>query len=253
MATDDVTAIKIGDGEKRVRIVHLSDTHFHHDQIYLPRLPPGDVLVHSGDFCTTGWSRLFKTPDYDHHIQQINDFFSKVPHKHKLFVGGNHDMAIAGRRQEDIQKILPEVTYLQDSGVNIEGINFYGSPWTAYKWKSYNRAFVRKWGKFEHHWDDIPTGTDVLVTHMPPHGIRDMGRQDFSLFQNRRDTCNVCSQTHEGRCHLGCPKLRHAILNRVKPKLHCFGHLHGSAGLHVIDETTFSNAALSIRVFDYYV
>lgn len=253
MAEDDVTPIKIGDGEKRVRIVHVSDTHLHHAE-YLKRLPAGDILVHSGDFCTIGWSRVAKTPDYNEHIRQINDFFSKVPHKHKIFVAGNHDMAIAGRKQEDVQKMLPEVTYLQDSGITVEGIHFYGSPWTAYNWKSYNRAFVRKWGKFEHHWNDIPTETDVLVTHIPPFGVQDMRREGFSLFRRRRrGTCDVCSKIHEGLFHQGCQRLRETILNRVRPKLHCFGHLHGSSGVKVTDDTTFSNAALSIRVFDYYV
>lgn len=221
MAGSQQAVVRVGNVDdpdaKTVRIVHVSDTHLHHATHYLPKLPAGDILVHSGDFCTIGWSRLFKTPDYASHIDQINQFFSQVPHAHKILVGGNHDMAIASRRQDEIQKLLPSVTYLQDSDVTLAGIKFYGSPWTAYKWTSYNTAFVQKWGAFEHHWDAIPTDTDVVVTHMPPHGIRDMARREkFRRVTGHEGRCDVCSETHPGLCHRGCPRLRDTILNRVR-------------------------------------
>ena len=62
-----------------MRIVCLSDTHNCNEQI---EVPDGDILLHSGDATSVG------------NIVQINAFnqwFSKLPHKYKIFVAGNHD------------------------------------------------------------------------------------------------------------------------------------------------------------------
>jgi Icc-related predicted phosphoesterase len=52
-------------------------------------------------------------------------------------------------------------------------------------------------------------GTDVLITHGPPLGILD---------QSRRRTP-----------HLGCEELAEAV-EKIAPRLHLFGHIHGGHG-----------------------
>lgn len=42
---------------------------------------------------------------------------------------------------------------------------------------------------------------------------------------------------------VGCKILRDEILNRVKPKLMVFGHIHEDHGVTKIGNTTFVNAA----------
>lgn len=233
----------IENGTKKIRIVHISDTHMQHNR-FLPNIPDGDILVHSGDFCRIGWKRLLVTPDNDGFLRSINEFFEKLPHKHKIFVAGNHDMVFDIGSCEEVQKKLPNVTYLQDSSVSIEGINFHGSPWTLYKWTSYNRGFCRERGKIEHFWDKISADTNVLITHLPPHGIMDTFPKKFQLFK-------------KVYLHGGCPSLRKTIHERVRPELHLYGHAHGVAGVESVDETVFSNAAFPHRelanVFDYYI
>jgi predicted phosphohydrolase len=54
----------------------------------------------------------------------LNDFFAKIPHKHKIFVAGNHDIMFDGQSCEDVQKKLPNVTYLQDSSVYYSDFSF---------------------------------------------------------------------------------------------------------------------------------
>jgi Icc-related predicted phosphoesterase len=59
------------------------------------------------------------------------------------------------------------------------------------------------------HWDLIPDGTHILVTHGPAYGILDtVGR---------------------GSQHLGCAELLDA-LNRVRPAIFACGHIHGGYG-----------------------
>jgi len=62
----------------------------------------------------------------------------------------------------------------------------------------------------------------VLVTHTPPYGILD------------------CINTGE---HVGCEDLRRA-LQRVKPKIHVFGHIHEDRGVVEQNGTTFINACI---------
>lgn len=192
----------VENSERKVRIVHISDTHLEHER-FLPHIPDGDILVHSGDFCKIGWKRLLVRPDYSGFFRSFQEFFGKLPHKHKVFVAGNHDIMFDKHYTKNVQELLPNVTYLQDSSINIEGINFHGSPWTFYKWTSYNRGFCREQGNIEHNWDKIPNETNVVVTHLPPYGIMDTFPRKFRPFSKVYD-------------HGGCKVLRQTVLERVR-------------------------------------
>ena len=62
------------------RIVVISDTHGKHSPLILP---DGDILVHCGDFCGRG--------QYQDALRFIG-WFQSQPHKHKIFIAGNHDL-----------------------------------------------------------------------------------------------------------------------------------------------------------------
>jgi len=64
----------------------------------------------------------------------------------------------------------------------------------------------------------------VLVTHGPPAGVRDR--------TSARD-----------RTHAGCVDLRDAV-ERIRPALHVFGHIHEGYGVERRDNTLFVNAAV---------
>lgn len=123
-------------------ILHISDTHGLHGR--LGALPPADVLVHSGDFTHSGTE------------QEALDFlnwFIALDYPHKIFVVGNHDLCLWDA--ESIEDLPANVHFLQDRGVTIEGVCFFG---LGYK----------------HQEDLIPKGgVDVLVTHEPPLEILD--------------------------------------------------------------------------------
>jgi Icc-related predicted phosphoesterase len=68
-------------------------------------------------------------------------------------------------------------------------------------------------------WDKIPNDTDVLITHGPPHGILDLNSE--------REKC-------------GCEELLLAV-NRVRPKIHIFGHIHEAYGEVKLNGTHFIN------------
>jgi len=210
------------------RIVAISDTHGLHLQ--LPALPDGDVLIHTGDFCAHG--------DMVDCIKFFN-WFNTKPHKHKIVIAGNHDIFMdvnylnGGGNQSAIDMLIPEgVTYLNDSGCEVEGIKFWGSPIqpTFFNW-----AFNRERGEdIQQHWDLIPEDTDVLLTHGPCFGILDES-VEYINFRLRI--------VRNARVHVGCKDLRNAI-DRIKPSLHICGHIHGAYGDYYNLGTTFVNASV---------
>lgn len=183
-------------------------------------IPDGDVLVHCGDFTWKGRPQ---------EIQSFNDWLGTLPFKKSniLVCAGNHDMMLEDD-PERAEAMLTNCTYLKDSGTTIDGISFYGSPWQPV---FHNWAFNLERGSEEMKavWAKIPTGVDVLITHAPPNGVMDL----CSDHLDRTKLVNV-----------GCKILRDEVFNRVKPKVHCFGHIHSGYGQLSNDQTTFINASI---------
>ena len=189
-----------------MRIVLLSDTHAQHDDL---DVPDGDVLIHAGDFCSTGTL---------HEVESFGRFLARLPHAHKVVVAGNHDFACEETPQE-AREALGEVHYLFDSGVELDGVRFWGSPWQPV---FMNWAFNLPRGEpLRAVWERMPSDVDVLVTHGPPHGILD--------------------ETHRGQ-HVGDEALRQRVL-AVRPRLHLFGHIHEARGATEQSGVRFINGA----------
>lgn len=193
---------------KSMRLVLLSDTHTFHDQV---QVPDGDVLCHAGDMGLRG------TPA---EIQPCLDWLNAQPHKHVVAIAGNHDFAFEKWPQ---QLKLGRINYLENSSVNIDGKNFYGSPVTPWflDW-----AFNVQRGKaIKEYWNMIPDAglVDVLLTHGPPIGILD--------------------QSLPGRSeNLGCEELAKQV-KISKPLVHAFGHIHGSYGKRTYRDIQFFNCS----------
>lgn len=192
-----------------MRLVVISDTHSLHDKI--DSLPDGDVLVHAGDFMNSGYD--------PQDISSFNRWLGEQPFKHRVVIAGNHDRYFQAAPQQ-AQALLTNAIYLENSGVTIDGVSFWGSPYTP---EFLHWAFMYPQGPAARlYWDQIPANLDVLITHGPPYGILD--------------------QTAPGEAHLGCEELLHAI-EQKKPKVHLFGHIHGGAGTFQNESTRFVNAA----------
>ena len=205
--------------QRKVRIVHISDTHLQHDAFYDQGLiPDGDILIHSGDFdFYTHRRRLFYESDYHRQMAAMNAFFSRLPHKHKIFVAGNHETNLPRHSRDQIQRDLPSAIYLQDSFVDLEGIRIYGAPWTGYRWFSLARSFTDYYSQLDRKWDLIPDDVDVLVTHSPPYGILDILNTPWIANCFRSEPrCELCATTHVNQMHSGSQSLLDTIVNRVK-------------------------------------
>lgn len=191
-----------------MRIVVTSDTHGKHDN--LPELS-GDVLIHCGDFCDG-----FKPDASD--LDRIEDWFGRQRFRHILCTGGNHDF-VAQERDLDSEPLFQNATYLVDSGVEIEGIRFYGAPWipTLQSW-----AYYLPDDELRAKWELIPDETDILITHTPPWHMLDSPRNPA--------------------IHCGCSHLA-ARIAELDLKLHCFGHNHASYGREELNGTIFLNAS----------
>jgi Icc-related predicted phosphoesterase len=201
-----------------MEITFISDTHWlvrdaADRQDLADMLPGGPILVHAGDVSGRGTEM---------EITKFLDWFSELPYMHKVLIAGNHDFFFEIAKPKEVEELLskyPGITYLNDSGVTIEGIKFWGSPVTPF---FHNWAFNRYPNEIQKHWDLIPEGVDVLITHGPPHDILDFTEYD--------------------RMAVGCPKLLEKV-KQVKPKVHVFGHIHEARGKKEIDGTLFINAS----------
>lgn len=197
------------------RIVCISDTHEYHESLGISRMPKGDILIHSGDFTNIGQLRA---------IANFGAWLSALDYKHKIVIAGNHDMLFEKDprlARKTLRAACPNVIYLQDEEVVVEGLKIWGSPWTPefMEW-----AFMERRGFMKEKWKHIPHGLDILVTHGPPAGglggVLPMFKDD-----------------------VGDGELRNAIIEK-RPKVHVCGHIHEGYGVREYDGMKFVNAAL---------
>lgn len=198
------------------KIIIISDTHGLHRSV---NLPEGDILIHCGDFMNSG--RSFE--EAFHYTTWIKENISK--YDHVLQIGGNHDIMLQ-TQQDRILDHMNDVlgskfVYLEDSGVTIDGINFYGSPWTP---TFFNWAFMLDRGEqIRNKWKQIPDDTHVLITHGPRHGVLDRCDDGFLA---------------------GCEDLGHRIDKLGSLRLHCFGHIHEGYSYKIKSEIEYVNASI---------
>jgi len=198
---------------KKLKITCISDTHTKHREL---DLPGGDILIHAGDFMGAG-----RDPT---ELEDFVSWLASQPYNHKIFIAGNHDR-ILEEDPESALKIIKgfDVIYLQDSSCTIDGIKFYGSPWTP---AFCNWAF-QDYGDINYY-NNIPEDTDVLITHGPAYGVMDQYVMPTGGLSN----------------NLGSEKLMDWI-EENNPKLHICGHIHSGQGVNdgYGEMTTFINAS----------
>lgn len=198
-----------------MRAIVISDTHGVRFDV-----PDADVLIHCGDFLGRG------------RIEELASFCAwlrDLPHKHKIVVAGNHDLAMVRQAKDARAMLRAHAIYLQDEAVEVEGVRFYGSPWTPDFFPEHwvfnqprNSQITRD------RWARIPDDTEVLITHGPPMGVLDR-----------------CPDLYDrGRwVHVGDELLRDRIPELSSLRLHCFGHIHEGRGSVTVDGVQYVNAA----------
>lgn len=194
-------------------------------------MPSADIGIHSGDATGRGW---------EHEVKDFIAWYAAQDIEHKIYVPGNHDVEL--EKNFDEWRVWFEeagIIILNDESVVLEGtsthdfdeykIKIHGSPITP----NFGRwAFMRARGEqINKHWMMIPSDTDVLVTHGPPHGILD---EVYGAWDDVE--------------HVGCEMLWKRV-EQIEPKLHIFGHIHEGAGTLKLGNTEFINAS---QLNEYY-
>jgi predicted phosphodiesterase len=199
-------------------ITAISDTHGQHKSILDKYLPGGDCIIHAGDVSSRG--------TYNE-IESFMSWFNELPYRYKIMIAGNHDFFFERATKIVIQEMLdkyPNIIYLNDSGIEIEGIKFWGSP--VQPW-FYDWAFNRVDSDICKHWNMIPSDTDVLICHGGPKNI------------------GYLNTTYREKKDVGCPYLYEKLSDLKQLKLFIQGHIHEGRGDYTFaDGQLFINASL---------
>lgn len=207
-----------------VSIVAISDTHSLHSDLQMEP-SNADILIHAGDLTKRG-----TLPE----LEDVIEWLSILPYKHKIVIAGNHDIGldnecsfrsrrtkqpyatpeqtdvlIASMKKNNIIYLDPDhpIAELEIRGAKVR---IYGLPYSP-KFLAPS-AFMRE--RTEDTWAAVHghRSYDILISHSPPRGILD--------------------ETLRGQ-NAGCDHFLAAI-ERVKPLVVIFGHIHEARGLQMI-------------------
>lgn len=214
-----------------MKIAVISDTHCYHEQVHTGDI---DMLIHAGD-STDEQLAIFN----QHEFYKFWDWWIAHPAKYKIYVAGNHDSYLESPMSNYFLKTqIPKNCVVITKGTNFEmaGIKFYASPFTP-EYGSW--SFMYKRAKGYKHWNEIEEDREIVITHGPPYSILD-------LTEDRDRNLKFC----------GCKNLL-ARIQKVKPKYHIFGHIHGNKkfrnnGILERDGIKFINASMvKDNMFNY--
>jgi predicted phosphodiesterase len=212
------TIFENGDREDTtVRIVCISDTHGSHRDI---QLPPGDILIHAGDFTLYGkkdtvvkkgrpipsskpFAQWESTQDTIYGADDFNAWLGEQAFEHKIVVLGNHE------KNHDwtpsAAAVVSNATLLQDSSAKIEirGVELviWGSD---FSWPGSEHPHAKR---VRAHLVRDGNDADILIVHGPVAGQADAGS--------------------------GCPILAQMIATDILPSLGMVvsGHVHAAHGV----------------------
>jgi Icc-related predicted phosphoesterase len=158
-----------------MKIVCISDTHTQAARLTIPEC---DVLIHAGDWTYKGG--FFEIRDFLMWLQA-------QPAKHKVFIAGNHELTLDAYHRKHDPYVKDMVLrwddksfhYLEDQEIVIDGIKFYGTPWTPwfYDWafngiESGTVPFTNA-PSLRDIYAKIPNDTQIMICHTPCAGIAD--------------------------------------------------------------------------------
>ena len=85
----------------------------------------------------------------------------------------------------------------------------------AYTPRFHDWAYMKNRGHLDLVWQSVPDDVDIPITHGPPKGVLDITHDIES----------------KALVQVGCTSLRRHGEERIKPKIHAFGHLHDEKGI----------------------
>jgi hypothetical protein len=234
-----------------MRVAALADLHGRLDGVVVP---PCDLVVIAGDLSPYAWKQApSQVPWLDAVFAPWLERVAATAGAPVVGIAGNRDFAWWWDRR--VFERLPW-TYLRDGEATIAGARVYGSPWcprrgarpkpdepqppspplpsgaTVPHWPPRGRGGVFMAADEEElatHFDAIPAGIDVLLTHTPPLGHGDL----------------TAAGDHVGSSALA------AAIERAQPPLAVFGHIHeGRETPTRMGRTLCANSAICDRWFE---
>ncbi|KAI9839453.1 MAG: hypothetical protein M1819_002078 [Sarea resinae] len=227
----------------KTRFCVISDTHDRApasaDQTsfaYRSPLPSADVLLHGGDLTMVG-----RTSEYEAMIAMLREADAEV----KIVIAGNHDISLDPdyyadighfRHQtdeEDVERVRELWTGAEAKGAGIlyleEGLSTFtlknGARFTIYT-SPYQPEFCR-WA-FAYERDEDRFNPSSPDSELPPalNPVPDFPKVDIMLTHG--PPLNRLDKVGRGG-NVGCEHLLRAV-QRARPRLHCFGHIHEGWG-----------------------
>jgi Icc-related predicted phosphoesterase len=183
---------------------------------------PIDAVIHCGDES--------ESMEASRNERQARDFFrwfSALDIEHKIFVPGNHSIAVEQGLVRPNE--YPQIQFLIHQLTTLDGLEIFGTPYTP---RFFDWAYMREREELDREWQTIPDGVDILISHGPPKGFLDR---------------TLDMATHRP-IHVGSKSLIRHVQERIKPKVHAFGHIHDELGISnfgtvQVSETLFVNCS----------
>ena len=191
-----------------MKICCISDSHGRHNEIDFSEFQDCSVLVHAGD-----WTKTTRNQDLEN--IQFLEWMESLDFEHKILICGNHELLVEKNPelfQRCLENIAPSVTYLMNESVVIDGIKFYGSPYSN---EFCGWAFMEYDHDLQTIWNAIDLDTDVLVTHGPAYKSHDLVNNDWSPMRDP---------------NVGSKSLRERKTMLPQLKAHVSGHIHEAYG-----------------------
>ena len=215
-----------------IRALVISDAHNKWPHSLQEPRSAADIFIHCGDLTEYGGLPRF--------LRAIEDV-EKVNAELKLIIAGNHDVDLdpvwLEKFAEDADDVaigaqcLSLLQNQQEHGIYYlnegrygftlkDGRSFtvYATPYTP-EFGEFAFSYGEEEDRFNNGPNKVPEGVDVVVSHGPPAFP---GLDGYKLDVSERGE------------HCGCEKLAKA-LERVRPRLCCFGHIHGGRGAAKMD------------------
>ncbi|KAJ7578582.1 Metallo-dependent phosphatase-like protein [Mycena floridula] len=219
--------------ESWTRFVCISDTHSRTRFAF--ELPPGDVLLCSGDISSWG---------YPQQIRNALEWLRNLKYPVKVIIAGNHDLTLD--ESPEVGAMFAEgdtpfeslVAFAKSQELREAGLHYLqyeavkiSSP-SGKQWKIFGSPGSPRYAKgaFQYEKDEaynvhhqIPRDTEILLTHTPPYRTLDKTRKNS---------------------HAGCRALQKRLEKLSSCKLHVFGHIHEAYGATVLKGRVSVNAAV---------
>lgn len=206
-----------------MKIAAVSDLHEN-----LPEIPECDLLLVAGDITYGLYNDLVAQHRFIY--TKFKDWVDSVPAKQVVVIAGNHDQNVEKWGWPALPEWPLNFHYLQDEGIEIDGIKIWGTPWQPYFYNwAFNSSENNPEGFLKEKFDLIPDDTDIVICHGPPHGYGDRVGDQRDLRAER----------------VGSRALTDA-LRRVNPRLMVCGHIHAGTGDYQLHgkQTRIINAAI---------